>query len=116
MGHVAEGWPDRPDHPCEDAGSVLSDVRGLSEGLSRGIVSDSLGVGGGARADTGKPDRRLLQQSCPISDCGMIRSGWVEVMQSGYILDILTVLLSGGIDKMVGGEKAGNQYDCKIFV
>lgn len=37
-------------------------------------------------------------------------------MQSGYILDILKVLLSGGIDKMVGGEKAGNQYDCKIFV
>lgn len=109
MCHMVESWPGRPDHPCEDAGTVLSDVRGLSEGLSRDTVSDSLGIEGGARADPGKPDRRLLQPSRPISDCAMIWGSWVEVMQSGYILDILKVLLSGGIDKMVGGEKAGNQ-------
>lgn len=31
----------------EDAGSVLSNVRGQSEGLSRGMVSDSMGMGDG---------------------------------------------------------------------
>lgn len=31
----------------EDAGSVLSNVRGQSEGLSQGTVSDSMGMGDG---------------------------------------------------------------------
>lgn len=46
----------------------------------------------------------------------MIGADWVEVMQNGSILDILKVLLSGGIYKMARGEKVGSQYDCKISV
>lgn len=64
--------PDAADRPggCADPGSVLRDGRGLSKGLSRGMVSDSLEVGVGQEQMLGSPTRRLcnsLAQSVMVA-------------------------------------------------